>query len=479
MIVRAHLLQLIGCLSALLLPAGCASMPRAPDLGGLYNQAARYHGEERNPVIVIPGILGSRLVDEASGRIVWGAFGGGAADAGSPEGRRMAALPMRPGAPLADLRDQVQSAGALESFRFSILGLPVELSAYRNILMMLGAGGYLDEAFRRSQSVDFGADHFTCFQFDYDWRRSNVENARKLHDFILAKGEYVRRERARRYGTDAGEVRFDIVAHSMGGLLARYYVMYGSAPLPEDGSLPGLTWAGARYVRRLIMVGTPNAGSVRALDQLRHGLHIPTQARYAAAVLGTMPSVYELLPRARHGAVVDAGNASGKLEPLDPVLWEEQEWGLIDPRQGNVLRDLLPDVADPADRRAIAMDHLRKCLMAAQRLQAALDRPAVPPEGLELDLVAGDAEKTPAVVRLDRRASRIAGISYAPGDGTVTRQSALADERMGSDWRPYVDSPIEFSHVQFLFTSHLGMTRDPAFSDNILYRLLEAPDDRN
>jgi hypothetical protein len=36
-------------------------------------------------------------------------------------------------------------------------------------------------------------------------------------------------------------------------------------------------------------------------------------------------------------------------------------------------------------------------------------------------------------------------------------------------------SPIDWSRVLFLFTRHLQLTRDPAFSDNMLYFLLEAP----
>ena len=53
-----------------------------PDLKTLYDQVARYHDQHRNPVVVIPGILGTRLVDETSDRVVWGAFGGGAVSPG-------------------------------------------------------------------------------------------------------------------------------------------------------------------------------------------------------------------------------------------------------------------------------------------------------------------------------------------------------------------------------------------------------------
>ncbi len=38
---------------------GCAQRIRIPDLSGIYNRAAQAHDELRNPVILIPGILGS------------------------------------------------------------------------------------------------------------------------------------------------------------------------------------------------------------------------------------------------------------------------------------------------------------------------------------------------------------------------------------------------------------------------------------
>ena len=49
------------------------------------------------------------------------------------------------------------------------------------------------------------------------------------------------------------------------------------------------------------------------------------------------------------------------------------------------------------------------------------------------------------------------------------------DERETGDWRPGVVSPIAWTDLTFLFADHLALTRDPAFTDNILYRLLESP----
>jgi hypothetical protein len=210
-------------LVTVLLLSGCASLKQAPELGGIYNRAAQQHGPDRVPVIVIPGILGSRLVEDDTGQIVWGAFADGYANPKTPEGARLLALPMAEGKTLAELTDGTRSDGALERLKVSLLGLPVQLNAYIHILGTLGVGGYRDLQLGMSGAVDYGPDHYTCFQFDYDWRRDNVENAKRLHAFIEQQRVYIQGEYAKRYGIEDYDVRFDIVAHSMGGLVARYY----------------------------------------------------------------------------------------------------------------------------------------------------------------------------------------------------------------------------------------------------------------
>jgi hypothetical protein len=52
---------------------GCASEHRI-DLEAIYGERARATATTRTPVVVIPGILGSKLYDPASQRNVWGAF---------------------------------------------------------------------------------------------------------------------------------------------------------------------------------------------------------------------------------------------------------------------------------------------------------------------------------------------------------------------------------------------------------------------
>ncbi len=101
--------------------------------------------------------------------------------------------------------------------------------------------------------------------------------------------------------------------------------------------------------------------------------------------------------------------------------------------------------------------------------------PARPPDGTSLYLAAGDAGSTARVLAVDRQTGGREVISYEPGDGSVLRSSALMDERVGSAWSPKLRSPIDWTDVMFLFSGHLGMAKDPRFSDNIVYLLLEHP----
>ncbi|MEM9372690.1 MAG: hypothetical protein AAGA55_03520 [Planctomycetota bacterium] len=462
---------LIAAVSAAASLSACHAPRPEPDLGLLYNQAAMNIGDSRTPVVVIPGILGTKIEDDTTGQKIWGSFTFGAADADLPQGARTFALPMERGVPLSDLTDDGIPVDVLDVVVADVgIFRGLEFAAYVDILATLAAGNYRDESLGRSGAIDYGGLHFTCFQYSYDWRRDVSESARALHDHIVDAQWQVRQGR----GLDADDpVRVDVVAHSMGGLVLRYYLRYGTQPLPEDGSLPELTWAGAEHIGRAYLIGTPSAGSVHSFRRLVEGLNLnPLFPNYRPAVVGTMPALYQLLPRPRHARVIDAdGNP---VDILDADVWASYGWGLADPETDGQLEWLLPEVDSAEERRAIAMDHLRKCLARADQFFRAIDAPVSPPTGTGIYLFAGDADETESVLRVDER-GRIALESSEPGDGTVTRSSALMDERLGSEWSTGLESPIDFERVQFLNADHLGLTRSPAFTDNLLYYMLEDP----
>jgi pimeloyl-ACP methyl ester carboxylesterase len=110
-------------------------------------------------------------------------------------------------------------------------------------------------------------------EFPYDWRLDNRITARRLGSLV---DDRLRRWREYSHNPDA---RVIFVAHSMGGLVARYYLE----------ALEG--W---KNCRALVTFGTPHRGSLNALDFLANGykrLFIDlTEA------MRSFPSVHQLLP---------------------------------------------------------------------------------------------------------------------------------------------------------------------------------------
>ncbi len=468
--------SIILCIVVLSL-AACASKSKPANIKKIYDKTAQYHLPDRNPIIVIPGILGSSLIDEDTGQSVWGAFRANYADPNTAEGARLISLSLDPDNP-TDI-DHVRPNGVLEDLELSLAGFPITIQAYAGILTTLGAGGYRDESLGLT-SIDYGTDHFTCFQFDYDWRRDITYNAKVLKDFIEERRAFVQKKYKEDYGIEKTDIKFDIVAHSMGSLLTRYYLRYGDAPLPKDGSMPELTWAGAQDVERTVLVAPPNAGSLEAFEQLIEGFNTgrPILPHYSPAILGTFPSVYQLLPRSRHNAIVWDGDENKPIKDIyDPELWQKHGWGLSsqDKEADRVIAQILPHISDKNERFKIASNFQAKALARAQQFQAALDSPAKRPDGLDLFLVAGDTADTPAIMSVDSQSGDVDILQNGIGDKTVLRSSALLDERVGGTWTPNVQTPIDWTSVLFVPSQHRKITSHPVFEDNILYWLLEDP----
>jgi len=483
------------CFGVLLLLGACSvSSKQTVNLRQLYQKSAQYHLPDRNPIIVIPGILGSSLIDQQSGKTVWGAFRANYANPNTREGAQLIALSIDT---LGDTLDgghgeetiehghdnrqfgYVRPNGVLENLELNLAGFPISIQAYAGILTTLGAGGYRDESLGLN-SIDYGTDHFTCFQFDYDWRRDIVYNAKRLDAFIEEKQREVSEQYYKEFGIRKTDIKFDIAAHSMGALLTRYYLRYGAAPLPDDDETAKLTWAGAENVERAILIAPPNAGSLEAFDQLINGFNVgrPLLPHYPPAILGTFPSVYQLLPRARHKAVVWNEDETKSVDNLfDPALWQDMEWGLAgqDDKTQRVLSDILPDVLEAEERRKIATAFQAHALERAEQFQRALDRPAQTPNGLDLYLVAGDATQMAGVMSVNSENGKIDVLRRGIGDKTVLRSSALMDERVGREWKPALQTPIDWTSVLFVPAQHRKITSDPVFEDNVLYWLLEDP----
>ena len=152
----------------------------------------------------------------------------------------------------------------------------------------------------------------------------------------------------------------------------------------------------------------------------------------------------------------------------------------MNPDQEYMLEILLPDVKDKEERKKIAFEYLAFSLDRAKRFQSAIDIKSDPPNSVKFYLFAGDSVPTPATYEFNTKTGLVDNVIMSQGDGMVTRASAVMDERVGNEeWTPYVQTPIKWTNVMFLFSDHLGITMDPTFSDNVLFILLENPANYN
>lgn len=471
--MQLNSIRVIAAMSVVFV-AACAPEPKAPDLSTLYNSAAELaQSQDRRPVISIPGTLGSRLLDEDSGIYIWGADDGLGVDPADPANARLIALPIAKGdEPLKSLKDNVRPDGVLRVARASILGVPLELDVYQGVISTLIAGGF-DFRETREEEIAEREINLDSFEFPYDWRRDIVEAAQDLDYFIQRKTEQVMETRREVFGPNVRPVKFDLVAHSMGTLVARYYLMYGAAPLPEDGSLPEVTWAGAKNIDTVVFIAPPNTGSVLSFENLVNGKELgPLQPYYQPALLGTQVSVYQLFPRTRHRRVWIKGQPN-PVNLFDVENWDRYGWGLLDPDQDEMLQTLMPEEPDAAARRARARNHLKRVLDQARYFQDAMDRQVDWPPGLHTFLVVGGGFNTPAEVTYDPETGEAEVTKFEEGDGVVLRASSLLDERQDGQYMLRLRSPLSFRSVLLLPEEHVDITKSPVFGDNLLFWLLE------
>ena len=444
----------------------------------LYSTIARnsmaYEGIYRNPVIVVHGFLGARLKSTTTGDTVWGNISGRETISGFADYQlRQLALPMAQGKTLKELKDHIYASELLESFTVRVLGMEFNVNAYNKMLDMLRDAGYNQEGKPLPKNKHF----YSLFAFYYDWRRDIPENAARLHEFILQKRAYIQQEYKKLYGIDNYNVQFDVIAHSMGGMVSRYYLCYGNQDLPADGSMPKLDWFGSNYIDKLIVVGTPNAGYLDTFVELTGGLQIdPDAPVLPPAVIGTFPTYYQMLPLTSTRSVVYADDLKGKpVDLFDPQIWIKNKWGLAATDNDEVLKKILPNVKTPMERRAIALDHLAKCLKRAKQFTDALRVDATPPDDVNLYLFLGDAVPTRRTAAVNRDTGSFEITDFEAGDGKVLASSARLDEREGRKWTPFMQSPVKWQTIVHLNAAHMGITLSQEFADNVVFFLLENP----
>lgn len=477
------LLVLLSLLISALVSTGCVSPKRTPNLARIFAAARAKTG--KRPIIVIPGMLGSELINSKTGVVEWPSV--------LRTSRTDAILPISPD--LNANRDDLVPGKIVETLRLGRI-LP-EVYVYRDLLEALRHFGGYREGDWANPPVD--GDKDTFYVFAYDWRRDNVENARELTRRVERLKDTLRRP----------DLRFNVIAHSMGGLVARYAAMYGNNDLPAGDAPIQPNWSGAAHIKKIVMLGVPNEGSADAFATLLYGYSITEGLRRRVPLLNkltaedsvTSPALFQLLPHHTAARFLDEELKPLDIDLYDPETWKRYGWSAVnDPDYRARFAAGKDGLAPPTavnDRLRNLDEYFATVLKRARRFHEALDAASEIDPPVMLFAVGGDCEETlqsPVIIRdkvKDRwitlirpqeiklangqkiRKQVVTEAMYAPGDGRVTRRSLLGEDLAGRRRTGSVfDSPLALTYAVFACDLHGQLPRNATLQDNALTALV-------
>jgi hypothetical protein len=479
-----HYSLLITLVVALLTASvGCGAR-RTPDLERIFAPARAR--KDKLPVIVIPGILGSQLMNRRTREVVWPSAFRSSTDGLS--------LPTTPD--LAANRDELVAERIVVTAKLARLA--PDIYVYYELLNALRRFGNYRDGDWNNPPAD--GDRDTFYVFPYDWRRDNVESAQLLF----------RRVEELKLKLGRPDLRFNIVAHSMGGLVARYAAMYGGADLPEGDAPPQPAWAGARHINKIFMFGTPNEGTMEAFATLLEGYSINEGLRRRVRLFNklsredavTIPSIFQLLPHPEAARFLDQNLAPLELDFYDPEVWRRYKWSPIndDEFRERYQRGRVRDEESEPHRATLTeLDaYFAVVLKRARRFHAALDAQTPAPQAIPVALYVfgGDCEETlnaPVILRDERRAlwrtlteprelrdtvgrkikrREVTRAMYEPGDGRVTRRSLLGERLDAPRRSPLFNTPLPIAYGVFACDLHSDLQSNKTLQDNALTLLI-------
>lgn len=433
----------------------------APDLHRLYMESMMV--TDQPPVIFIHGVLGSRLKDSITKEDVWpGAI---------------SRLLSHDYSDIAyDIDPETLMHEPSTAVPYDIFDGAAGKDFYGKIVHTLSEiGGY--ELHQIGDKVD--PKHKNYYVFLYDWRQDNVKSAAALADFI----EQIRLD------YNDPKLKVDIVAHSMGGLITRYYLRYGKQDVIGDNHFADkVTMYGAERVRRVVLLGTPNLGSVKTLNLFITGLDIGI-SHIGTETLASMPSLFQLFPHTLIDWIVTSDGTPLDRDLFDVDIWRRFEWSIFDPVVRQRIMAKFDDAAKGEAYLSTFENYFERNLERARRFVWSLSVP-IPKEHPNLIVFGGGCTLTPArilveeiegesVVRMypNEVTAPLDGVDYdalllEPGDGSVTKASLLGRNALDPSIKrhKYLNLPIAQSF--FLCESHESLTGNLNFQDNLLNTLL-------
>ncbi len=462
MLFRILISTMLLVLSVLL--GSCASTS-APDLQRLYaigkdSQLATTVAEQP-PVILIPGVFGTRLRNINTGKEVW------PGSMGSILFNNYEDLALS-----IDPETLAPAPSPLEAY--AITSSAAGNDYYGEIIRTLAnAGGYTPGT--PGESVLDRLPRY--FVYYYDWRQDNVQSARRLGDLI----EQIRSD----YGIP--NLKVDIVAHSMGGLITRYFMRYGYVDVLDDNEFPVNNYGSSR-VRKVVLLGTPNLGSVSAIESFLQGYKVGLRS-IPTEVLMTMPSTYQLFPHPIVDSLILTDGRALDRDLFDIKIWRAFEWSIFDAKvRQRILRRF--DDPDAGERHLALLErYFNKYIERGRRFVWSLTVPGAD-DSVRYLVFGGDCELTPArmlveevdgesILRLqpEKIKNHMSDVDYEklmlePGDGRVTRASLFARTSLDPSKLRHKYSSFKMDHSILLCESHDSLTGNISFQNNLLNILL-------
>ena len=208
---------------------------------------------DKTPVLIVPGLIGTELKD--GGELLW-------ADVG-----RM----------FSDIGDNFLDGLFLNSNLQSVNNISIS-----NVLSAKVVGpfksDYTDGLITEFKSQGY-IENETLFTFPYDWRygaSGKYSNNKTNADLLAEKIQAILQQ--------TGAQKVDIIAHSMGGLIVKQYVVSHIAD---------------NHINKAVFVGVPNTGAPKSVKTLLEGDNLGmffVSQNEIKKISENMPAIYDLLP---------------------------------------------------------------------------------------------------------------------------------------------------------------------------------------